>query len=90
VVTTVGIVVIGRHEKWGIDNAAYFMSFAAGVLISVSFIHIIPKSFAMNTSVPLFLSAGFLTLQLFNRFLRGPTFAKNSDVKILPWASSRC
>jgi zinc and cadmium transporter len=42
-VTTVGIIVISRYEKWGTDNAAYFMSFAAGVLISVSFIHIIPK-----------------------------------------------
>lgn len=70
VVTTVGIVVIARYEKWGMDNAAYFMSFAAGVLISVSFIHIIPKSFEMNASAPLFLLAGFLTLHLFNRFLR--------------------
>lgn len=70
VVTTVGIIVIGRYEKWGKDNAAYFMSFAAGVLISVSFIHIIPKSFEMNASAPLFLLAGFLALHLFNRFLK--------------------
>jgi len=69
-VTTIGIVVIGRYEKWGTDNTAYFMSFAAGVLISVSFIHIIPKSFAMNTSAPLFLLAGFLALHFFNRFLQ--------------------
>lgn len=69
-VTTVGIVVITRYEKWGRDNAAYFMSFAAGVLISVSFIHIIPKSFEMNSSSPIFLLAGFLTLHLFNRFLQ--------------------
>lgn len=69
-VTTVGIVVIARYEKWGMDNTAYFMSFAAGVLISVSFIHIIPKSFEMSASAPLFLLAGFLTLHLFNRFLQ--------------------
>lgn len=69
-VTTLGIVVIGCYEKWGMDHAAYFMSFAAGVLISVSFIHIIPKSFEMNTSAPLFLLAGFLALHLFNRFLQ--------------------
>jgi zinc and cadmium transporter len=69
-VTTIGIVVIGRYEKWGRDHAAYFMSFAAGVLISVSFIHIIPTSFEMNASAPLFLLAGFLTLHLFNRFLQ--------------------
>jgi zinc and cadmium transporter len=69
-VTTLGIVVISRPEKWGTDHAAYFMSFAAGVLISVSFIHIIPKSFEMNVSAPLFLLAGFLALHLFNRFLQ--------------------
>jgi zinc and cadmium transporter len=69
-VTTIGIVVISSYEKWGTDHAAYFMSFAAGVLISVSFIHIIPKSFEMNTSAPLFLLAGFLVLHLFNRFLQ--------------------
>ncbi len=68
-VTTVGIYVIRRYETWGSRNTAYFMSFAAGVLISVSFIHIIPKSFTMNSSGPLFLLAGFMGLYLFNRFL---------------------
>jgi zinc transporter ZupT len=68
-VTSAGIMVIRQYEKWGLDNAAYFMSFAAGVLISVSFIHIVPKSFGMNASAPLYLLAGFLTLHLFNRFL---------------------
>jgi zinc and cadmium transporter len=68
-VTTAGILIIGRYEKWGTDNAVYFMSFAAGVLISVSFIHIIPKSIEMNPSAPLFLLLGFLTLYLTNRFL---------------------
>jgi zinc and cadmium transporter len=69
VVTTVGIFSISRYEEWGTNNAVYFMSFAAGVLISVSFIHIIPKSIGMNASAPLFLLAGFLALYLFNRFL---------------------
>jgi zinc and cadmium transporter len=69
VVTTVGIISISRYEEWGTNNAVYFMSFAAGVLISVSFIHIIPKSIEMNASAPLFLLAGFLALYLFNRFL---------------------
>ncbi|MBN2116440.1 MAG: ZIP family metal transporter [Anaerolineales bacterium] len=69
-VTTAGIIVIRRYERWGMDNVAYFMSFAAGVLISVSFIHIIPKSFAMNASAPLYLLVGFLSLHVFNRFLQ--------------------
>jgi zinc transporter ZupT len=68
-VTSMGIYIIRKYEKWGIDNIAYFMSFAAGVLISVSFIHIIPKSFDMNRSSPIFLLVGFFCLYLINRFL---------------------
>ena len=45
VVTTIGIFVIGKYEEWGRGNTVYFISFAAGVLVSVSFIHIIPNSF---------------------------------------------
>ena len=68
-ITTAGILVIGRYEKWGKENAVYFMSFAAGVLIAVSFIHIIPRSIEMNGSAPVYLLAGFLALYIFNRFL---------------------
>lgn len=68
-VTIIGIYIIRRYENWGLDNIAYFMSFAAGVLISVSFIHLISKSFAMNESAPIYLLAGFFSLYLINRFL---------------------
>ncbi len=69
-ITTIGIMVISRYEQWGVGNAVYFMSFAAGVLIAVSFIHIIPRSFAMNPSAPIYLLIGFVALYLFNRFLK--------------------
>jgi zinc and cadmium transporter len=69
VVTTVGIYIISKYEEWGRGNTVYFMSFAAGVLVSVSFIHIIPKSFQMHDRAPLFLLGGFLMIYLFNRFL---------------------
>ncbi len=68
-ITTAGILVIGRYEKWGKENSVYFMSFAAGVLIAVSFIHMIPRAIEMNGSAPVFLLAGFLSLYIFNRFL---------------------
>lgn len=67
--TTIGIYVIAKHEKWGNQNIVYFMSFAAGLLISVSFIHIIPTSFGMNEKAPIYLLVGFMGLYLFNRFL---------------------
>lgn len=69
-VTTIGIYTISKYEKWGNQNVVYFMSFAAGVLISVSFIHIIPKSFDMNNTAPIYLLIGFMGLYVFNRFLK--------------------
>jgi zinc transporter ZupT len=69
-VTTIGICIIGKYEEWGRGNTAYFMSFAAGVLVSVSFIHIIPRSLQMHDRAPAFLLGGFLMLYLFNRFLK--------------------
>ena len=76
IVTTIGIYVINKFAKWGKKNIVYFMAFAAGVLISVSFMHIIPKSFEMCTYAPVFLLIGFLSLHLFNRFLETYVCAK--------------
>lgn len=69
-VTIIGIFIIRKYESWGSANAAYFMSFAAGVLISVSFIHIVPKSFDMNQASPIYLLIGYMSLYIFNRFLK--------------------
>lgn len=69
VVTTSGIYAIRRHAHWARRNAAYFACFAAGVLIAVSFLHIVPTAFAMTGSAPYFLFAGYLFMHLFNRFL---------------------
>lgn len=69
VVTSLGICTIRRFTHWGQRNTTYFMCFAAGVLISASFLHIIPKSFAMTSQAPVWLLVGFFALHLFNRFL---------------------
>jgi len=68
-VTTGGIIAVHRSEAWARRNTTYFASFAAGVLIAVSFLHIVPKSFAMNADAPLYLLGGYLLMLLFNRFL---------------------
>jgi zinc transporter ZupT len=79
IVTTIGIYVIRRFETWGRDNTTYFMCFAAGVLISASFLHILPKSFSMTPHAPAFLLAGYLGLHLFNRFLTAFVCEKDPD-----------
>lgn len=78
-VTTGGIYTIRRLEGWGRRNSIYFVCFAAGVLIAVSFLHIIPKSFEMNPNAPLFLLVGFLGMHLFNRFITAFVCEKRPD-----------
>jgi len=78
-VTSLGIYTIRRFADWGQRNTTYFMCFAAGVLISASFLHIIPKSFVMNPHSPVWLLVGFLGLHLFNRFLTAFVCEKDPD-----------
>ena len=68
-VTTTGLLIIRNFEGWAERNSVYFSSFAAGVLISVSFLHLIPKSFSMNDQAPVWLLAGYLLLHAVNRFI---------------------
>lgn len=68
-VTTIGLVVIRRFEAWGHNNATYFSCFAAGALITVSFLHILPHSFEMNGQAPVLVLVGYLAFHLLNRFI---------------------
>jgi ZIP family zinc transporter len=68
-VTGLGIYTIRRFAAWGQRNTAYFMCFAAGVLITASFLHMVPRALAMNPQAPAWLLAGFFGLHLLNRFL---------------------
>lgn len=67
--TTIGIFIIWKYKEWGKRNVVYFMSFAAGLLIAVSLLHIIPESFELNSSASLFLLIGFLSLHIYDRIL---------------------
>jgi len=78
-VTSIGIYVIRRFERWGREHTIYFVCFAAGVLISVSFLHIIPKAFSMNPDAPFYLLGGYLGLHLFNRFINAFVCDKAPD-----------
>lgn len=67
--TSIGIFIIWNYNEWGQRNVVYFMSFAAGLLIAVSLLHIIPESLELNLSAPLFVLLGFLALHVYDRFL---------------------
>lgn len=76
-VTSLGICTIRRFAGWGNRNVAYFMCFAAGVLIAATFLHMIPKAFSLNARGPTWLLAGFFALYLFNRFITAFVCEKN-------------
>lgn len=80
-VTSLGIYTIRRYADWGHRNTTYFMSFAAGVLISASFLHIVPNSLAMNPQASVWLLVGFFGLHLFNRFLTAFVCERDPDRK---------
>lgn len=67
--TTAGLLTIRRFEPWGRRNITYFVCFAAGVLVSVSFLHIIPTAFDLAPQAPAYLLAGYLGMHILNRFL---------------------
>ena len=79
IVTSAGIYTIRRYSEWGRRNITYFMCFAAGVLISASFLHIIPKSFSMNPNASIYLLLGFFGLHLFNRFVTAFVCDKDAE-----------
>ncbi|WP_306735404.1 ZIP family metal transporter [Marimonas arenosa] len=68
-VTTVGLLVMRRFEELARANTTYFSCFAAGVLISVSFLHIIPEAFEMAKAAPVWLLSGYVAMHLLNRIL---------------------
>jgi len=79
IVTSAGIYTIRRFSDWGRRNITYFMCFAAGVLISASFLHIIPKSFSMNPNASIYLLSGFFGLHIFNRFITAFVCDKDAE-----------
>jgi ZIP family zinc transporter len=78
-VTSLGIVTIRKFSAWGVRNSPYFICFAAGVLISASFLHIIPKALVMSPAAPAWLLVGFMGLHLFNRFLTAFVCERDPD-----------
>jgi zinc transporter ZupT len=78
-VTTLGIWIISRHEEWGRAKIRYFVAFAAGVLLTVSFLHLVTKSLEMTPSAPYYLLGGYWTIFLSNYFLRSHTSHEEAD-----------
>ncbi len=79
-ITTMGIHVIAKHEQWAQANTPYFISFAAGMLISVTFLHLIPKACSMSEAPYSFFLAGFMGLYASNRLIKAHAFQESKDI----------
>lgn len=64
------IMLISRLEHWAVKQLAFFISFSAGVLISVSFLHLLPEAIEMTQQAAAGMLAGFLLLHGLNRIMR--------------------
>lgn len=67
--TSAGLYLITHFEQWGRRSTTYFASFAAGVLISVSFLHLLPRSMTLSQRGPVFVLVGYMAMYIVNRFL---------------------
>ena len=78
-ITSTGIFLVSRYEEWVKDRAPYFMSFAAGVLLTVSFLHILPRSFQMSEKAPVLLLSGLIGFYLINRLINLHSINQKND-----------
>ena len=85
-VTTLGIFAVLRFEKAAHRYASYFVSFAAGVVITVAFLHLVPHALKM-AAAPGFVLAGLLGLYLLDRLADGShhdAASREADAGLVP------
>ena len=57
--TTLGLLVVAWRSDWTTRYASLFGLAAAGMLCTISFLHIMPKAFAIADNAPTWIAAGF-------------------------------
>lgn len=58
-VTTIGLLAVSLRSDWSQRNANLFGLAAAGMLVTMAFLHILPKAFSLSPQASLWLTAGF-------------------------------
>jgi len=61
-VTTLAIFSVSRYEAWTRKHSIFFVGFAAGVLIAISLLHIIPRALGICSTASYFVLIGFFGL----------------------------
>ncbi len=70
IVNALGIFAIVKYRKWAEKTKAYFMCFAAGVLISTPLMLALPQALQKNSYAGFMAAAGFIFMVFSNKFIR--------------------
>ena len=68
-VTGAGIAAMRLAEAWATKCEAWFASFAGGVLVAVSFLHLMPEAFSLTELAPAGMLAGFAAMHAVGRLV---------------------
>lgn len=69
VVATTGILVMRYTPAFRNNKIDYFTSFAAGILLTAAFLHVIPEALEIDRTVGIFIAVGYFAMYLINRLL---------------------
>ncbi len=75
--TIVGIWVVIFNEALGKRYESFFMTFAAGVILAVSFLHLMPEALELNEKAIFYVFLGFLSFYMLESYFfihSGPEF----------------
>lgn len=77
IVNSIGIFVVYKHKRWTSRIKAYFMCFAAGILISTPLMFALPNAVEMNPNAGVLALSGFLFMFFSNEIIRRKTKRKS-------------
>lgn len=80
-VTTVGLLIVALRGDWSSRYAGLFALAAAGMLCTMSFMHIMPEAFAMTKGAEVWIAGGFFGGLILNFVIR-TLFPDNPDSKV--------
>ncbi|NLT41462.1 MAG: ZIP family metal transporter [Anaerolineae bacterium] len=66
---TVGIWIVSRYGHWARSNSVYLAAFAAGALLTVSSLHLVPEALELSHDAGYAMLAGFLGLFALNQVM---------------------
>ena len=66
--TCFGILLILYRKEWALRNSCSLNSFAAGIILAVAFVHLLPASMKMNEHAALYVFGGFIVFYLLETF----------------------